>query len=452
MAFAARNNLAVALIITLLLTAASRLPFLNAGYGANIDAWRVARAARQIAETGRYEASRLPGYPLHEITSAAISRGGAVALNGASAVMSLVAVAAFALIARKAGVRDVMLLALAFAMTPVVYVNSVTSKDYMWAIALSLLSLLAALHRRAVLAGFCLGLAIGCRITSAAILVPIAIILASDTASVMRRRSVAVCTAVAFATGAAAFTPVFSRYGRGFFTFYDEHARPDAETILQKATVDVWGMLGITAVLVLLCAFLWRVCRGRGNDGEAYLSLQAALVVTVVLYTVAYLRLPDQAGYLIPIVPAVLLLGAINVPRRALQIACGLLLLAPFVDITNARLRSGAIFVDRAERLSAMRRVESLVAFCRTLPGRNVIVAGASEPQIELIFPETKSEPTQYAYLLSREQLIAAQRDGVTVYYLPAMRAFNASVHHIDLEQFGAHNLLEVYDARARPH
>src|SRR5947209_17108478 len=42
----------------------SRLPFLNAGYGVEIDGWRVALAARHIAQNGVYEVSRFPGYPL----------------------------------------------------------------------------------------------------------------------------------------------------------------------------------------------------------------------------------------------------------------------------------------------------------------------------------------------------------------------------------------------------
>ncbi|MEP6937397.1 MAG: hypothetical protein ABI871_04945, partial [Chthoniobacterales bacterium] len=56
-----------ACILMLVGVALSRLPFLDAGYGVNVDAWRVARAARHIAQTGEYEASRFPGYPVHEI-------------------------------------------------------------------------------------------------------------------------------------------------------------------------------------------------------------------------------------------------------------------------------------------------------------------------------------------------------------------------------------------------
>ncbi len=98
----------------------SRLPFLDAGYGVNIDAWRVARAARTIALSHRYEASRLPGYPVQEFICAALWGGkselvewkaGPVVLNGASALMGAAAVILFALVARGSGCKNYLLAA-----------------------------------------------------------------------------------------------------------------------------------------------------------------------------------------------------------------------------------------------------------------------------------------------------------------------------------------------------
>ena len=113
----------------LVVVAISRLPFLDAGYGVNHDAWRVARAARLMVETGQYEVSRFPGNPVHEITCALFRWGGPVALNGLSAAFSVAAAAALWAIARRLGCRDAGLLALAFAATPTVFINSVSSKD-----------------------------------------------------------------------------------------------------------------------------------------------------------------------------------------------------------------------------------------------------------------------------------------------------------------------------------
>ncbi len=48
----------------------SRFPFIEYGYGIDPDAWRVASVANTIYTTRDYVASRLPGYPVQEITYA----------------------------------------------------------------------------------------------------------------------------------------------------------------------------------------------------------------------------------------------------------------------------------------------------------------------------------------------------------------------------------------------
>jgi hypothetical protein len=60
--------------LALAAVALSRLAFLTPGYGVNVDAWRVARVARQLSETGIYEVSRFPGYPVQEILFLALAR------------------------------------------------------------------------------------------------------------------------------------------------------------------------------------------------------------------------------------------------------------------------------------------------------------------------------------------------------------------------------------------
>jgi hypothetical protein len=224
---------------------ASRVPFLNAGYGVNVDAWRVARVARNIAQTGNYEASRLPGYPVHEIVCSLLWRGGPLALNGASAVFGIAAVLAFALFAARVGVRDFLLAGLAIAMTPIFYISSVTSKDYVWALAFVLVSLLAARGGRALLAGVLLGLATGCRITSLVMLLPIGLILIGASEGERRIRNILMLTVSCVAISAVVFWPVFAKYGSGVLTFYENHARPDWRTVLERGTIEIWGTVGV---------------------------------------------------------------------------------------------------------------------------------------------------------------------------------------------------------------
>ncbi|HEV2803863.1 MAG TPA: hypothetical protein VGW57_02920 [Chthoniobacterales bacterium] len=75
---------------------------------------------------------------------------------------------------------------------------------------------------------------------------------------------------------------------------------------------------------------------------------------------------------------------------------------------------------------------------------------GGWEPQIDVMFPEAARGNTRYVYLLSERQLRDALTGGFTVYYLPAIRDFNASVYGIDVALFGARDLRALYEERLR--
>src|SRR5580658_9230555 len=91
------------LVLAVLLT---RLPFLGAGYGVHADNWRIALAARHISETGVYEASRFPGYPIQEVVCSWFWKTGPVGLNLLDALFSTAAALFFALICLEYGVGD----------------------------------------------------------------------------------------------------------------------------------------------------------------------------------------------------------------------------------------------------------------------------------------------------------------------------------------------------------
>jgi hypothetical protein len=420
----------------------SRLPFLDAGYGVNIDAWRIARAAREIATTGQYSVSRFPGYPVQEIISALFWRGDAWALNALSALFGAIAAVAFAAIARQLGCRDWFLGGLALAATPIVFVSSVCSKDYVWALAFILLSFLSALNGRAGAAGVCLGIATGCRLTSAAMLLPIALVLSHGTAWSWRR--LGKFALISAGVTVIVFLPVWSRYGVGFFTFYGNHGRPDWPVILARSTVEVWGALGLAA-MAMAAAAAWT---NRKNIRLTSWPLFGSLVLTIGIYGAAYLRLPDQAGYLLPIVPAVLLLICLFTPRRWLQIAFCCLLFAAVVEPTATGLRPGAILADHEERIRDLLKLRTFLRFAESFPGRNVFVVGASEPQIAVLAPRLQNGRNHYVYALDASGIETASALGQSVYYLPGMREFNNRVTGIDLEQHGGLDLRRLSESK----
>lgn len=435
-----------ACILLLAVVALTRMPFLSAGYETNIDAWRVAHAARIIAQSGEYEASRLPGYPVHEIICSWFWQGGPVALNTLSAAFSAAAVLAIWMLARRMQCHDSMLLALAAEATPVFFLSSVTSKDYIWAIAFLLWALYAAVDRRPLLCGLLFGLAIGCRITSAAMFLPLAMVLYGGVKATWKSSLLrfAACGSV---VATLMFLPVWMRYGWHFFSFYESHARPDIPTVLNRATIEVWGILGMAGLLLALGAILIRGHVPSRTSLPAPLNrfLTPAMIMILVIYSIAFLRLPDQAGYLLPIVPAFLFLMARFAPRLVFQIACACLCVSPWADFKEGKLGVGAIVADHRERLKTLQDVGRFVALTDdALPGENTVVVGAWAPIISELFAENCGH-NRYVYLLSRNDLeeLIQERRGIA-YSGNVIREFNSRVHGVDLASYGARNVRQI--------
>ena len=435
--------LAIALFAAIAL---SRLPFLDAGYGTNHDAWRVAHAARVIAATGHYEVSRFPGYPVHEIVCALFRSGGPVALNGLSAFFSVAAAAALWLIVRELNCRDPVLLVAAFAATPTVFINSVSSKDYVWGLAFVLWAIYAAMKRAPVVSGVLFGLAIGCRITSGAMLLPLVLIIYG--AHRDWRATARFCTIAAF-IAVIAFLPVFARYGWEFFTFYNSHNRPNADTILTRGTIELFGTLGviglIAAAVSTIPAHTQRWARSIPAAAPPERLSITVLGAWCVLYVIAFIALPDQAGYLIPLVPPALLLLARLAARRAFQIACVCLLIAPWIELAAGKLVAGPVLADHAARLNTLRDVQQFVRVIdERVPPNTIVVVGAWQPIIEELFPDAPTR-SRYVYLLSRSDIEAAAQNGAPLAYATEMiRGFNYRVHGIDLAAYGAINLQKL--------
>lgn len=219
----------------------TRLPFLDAGYGSDPDAWRMTTAAREMARTGQYTPSRLPGYPLPEFAYTALGGGqaGPLLQNGLTALIGAAGAAFFYLALVALGSSHPILAAGALAFTPTVYVQSATSMDYVWALGFMLAALFFAIKRKPLASGLLLGAAIGCRLTSAGMLLPLALLLIGSGERKKDALRSARFAVVAVIVGGAFYIPAFLRFGTGFLT--PAPATPSLLNILRKAGPEAWG-------------------------------------------------------------------------------------------------------------------------------------------------------------------------------------------------------------------
>jgi hypothetical protein len=304
----------------------SRAPFLDAGYGWDNDAWGNMQAAQRLHTTGEATFARPPGYPVFVGVASLLWPAGPVAVNAFTAVCSAIAAVFFFLLMGRAGIDTSRsaLAALALAAVPVIYVNSTVAMDYLWALAAILGAWWAFLAGRPIWAGILLGVATGCRITSAGMWLPLALMGWLERRPV---RDMLAMTLSAAAVAAAAFAPVVLKNGFGYLTFSDQPFSEFRPFLLHALTDFLWGVVG---TIGLAAALLYRLVAAPVTNPLSP-SLRAASLTAVAMYVVLFFRLPAESAYLIPIVPFVLLLLAGTLRRRIFIGFCVALVVSPFL-------------------------------------------------------------------------------------------------------------------------
>lgn len=455
----------VLLVFTLVVV--SRLPFLGPGYGLDPDAWRFAEAAREMVRAGTYRESRLPGYPVPEIAyalTAGLVEGatdteppsggyGSLALpfNALVALLSGIAAVAFGSALARMGARDPWAGALALAFTPVVYVQSTGAMDYVWTLAFLMLALERAVAGRSVAAGLLCGVAIGTRLGAAVALAPLAVIVAAPLVGTVRDAAghrppapvrLLQLVAAALLVAGIAFLPVVLTHGAGFLAFVDQK-KPLTE-ILSRASFGVFGVLGCAGLLAVL--LLSRLERTRPSVlHDVPREHVVAWVIGLTLFGAVYLRLPIEAGFLIPAVPFGLLLLFRMLSRPHALALAAVLVLAPFVNVVRSGPRPGPVLWDHRERVERGAIVDEVIDVGHRLGPDAVIVAGYLMPQLRVTMGETGARGegrATFIYLPEEHELRSFLASGRHVYVVPGQETFHHVFHEYDLFAEGAEPLI----------
>lgn len=429
------------LVLIGLLIFFTRLPWLGAGYGDDPDSWRVANTGRAISNCEQYKASRLPGYPINEYVCSILIKGGPIATNFASACFSLLAFYAFYSILRRFQIPYSTLVAAAFALTPVIYINSTCTIDYIWALSFSLMSFAFVVRQRPVMGGISLGLAIGCRITSGAMIVPLLLYLWMGYKGKQRYKYTLIFMTISLITGFVCFIPVLNRYGLGFLTFSEHSSYPPIIEVIYWFTVGVWGCLGSFLIVLLLgtLPIYWKHFKTEIlNYNNRFVLIICS--VALLLYIVAFLRLPYNSGYLVPIVPFLLLFAGVCIPRKVLVALCIGLLVSSFVvhvKLSGFSL-AGPIFHDHWKRRNSIIIVDNIISQVQEISHKAVVVVGTMLPIIEWKLGSNIRGTKKYVYMLTKYELDKYQAQGYKLYYVEGQDKYSWQRHSVDLSKKGA--------------
>jgi hypothetical protein len=440
----------------------SRLPFLYDGYGLDSDAWSLAITAKNIAATGQYEVSRFPGFPAQEIISAIFYTGNRFSLNFLTAFISTVGILYFALYLRTLHFRQPILGAAVLAFVPVVYIESTTAIDYMWALSFILISMYYTSRHRPIVAGVFLGIAIGCRITSGAMIIPLAIM--SLRGNNVPQNIIRLAKFILFALliGAACYVPVYLKYGWKFFSYYDV-PYPSIPTVLYKLFVGVWGSVGIIGILIAVGFLLFpssRISRRYLFPRSVNEKYVIAWLIAIDLYIIAYLRLPMEAGYLIPVVPFVILIFGKYLYNRAFTFFAVSMIASSFIfgiypdermdtaspsplaynfNVGSEKLTldvvKGPFISYQSRRQSGMDFTEKVVSSFDTVHANTLLVSGKWFNQLYL--ESTKKNTITLRDYVSQDSLLYYVGKSYKIYYLPQQDYFNEVMNGYDINLFG---------------
>ncbi len=421
-----------------------RIPmlFLFDGYGMDPDAWRLIRSAQIISE-GAYMVSRFPGYPLVELSYSLVWEYGPMLVNGLTALFSAVALAFFVLILKQYKSKHIIYASLAFFFTPVILINSFTSMDYLWALAFIMASIYFTRLGRPVIAGLVFGLAIGCRLTSGMMAIPLlTMYMAYHKKHFL---NMILFSATAFIVSMVCYTPCIYTYGLSFLKFY-KTARPAGDRILNKATVEIWGQIGFTAIIIAIIMSLANFNKRKHNESSG-LSKYDLLIWSspVLLYGLLFLYIPYEEAYLIPAIPSAIFLLNKYSASRIFKVTCVAIVLSCVVSFNACEGFQGPFIIDYIHRKQTTNLLYKLAGSIETLPPKSAVVLGEMMPVFQVIlFKKLSINPreTKLEYLLSMHKLMRLKNKGYGIYYIPSARKSNLIMHRFDLKVYGAYNLL----------
>jgi hypothetical protein len=362
----------------------SRVPWIDNGYGTKPDAWRIALSGYWLWEHGSFYPSRLPGYPIPEFAYAALFKGGWLATNSLTIFVSLVGVWFFARIVRELSLPNPALIVGAYAFTPLLWINSMNTMDYTWALTFILGCYYFLLVENDLAAGIMLGLAVGSRIPSAGMALPFLLYMWRSG----KRDEIRTFIVAVLAIAVAAFSPIIWRYGPGFFTFYD--AKVPYRDVIRLLAKDSLGLAGALALIIATAVSLPRLLRLPVDFVRDKNVMVWVLAIAVTAATFA--RLPHEAAYLIPLYPFAYLLAGRYYRPGAFLGAAAIIVFAGFVDFTTTnhevsassvrhlRVGQGMLLSNRDTQRAQTRFTHAIED--QAVPDNSVVIVGFVYPQL----------------------------------------------------------------------
>ena len=415
----------------------TRLPYIFDGFGSEDDSWGLILNAQLMAKTGEYSFSRLPGHPLQEYLFSFFPNAPALFFNGLSGLFSFLAAYYFYALAAFLKIRNAFTWTIIFLSIPIIWISSVYTIDYLWALAFILAAFYYFLNEKLLIAGLFLGCAIACRITSGAVLIGFLFMNGNPFSSINIKRNLIIGTATLIIT-VVWFVPAFLRYGISFFGTYPL-PYPSLPKIAYKFSLGVWGASGFFAIIYLV----YLKIKNKSNTIQP--SLLKGMCIIMALFTVAYIVYPQKAAFLITVVPFLLLIVADQpIPYRSAIIANVLLFISPFIigvnlnnkdrgadysqfaitlNIANQEIFidpfTGPLAVEKSRRITRQNFTDVSYQNYLKIREKSVLLCGWWTNQFTVKVNQNKANPAvTIGEFYNQQQLDSILQAGIKIYFL----------------------------------
>ena len=428
-----------------LLIALTRIPFLFFGYGSEEDAWALPLVAERIAKSGVYEVSRLPGHPFQELIYTLIWNAGPVIYNLCTLIVSSFGLYFFIRILQHLKL-EWKWATLSLAFTPIFYINCTNNMDYVWACSFIIISIYYLLNNRLLLCGLFIALAIGCRITSGAAIVPMIIYLVGKDKQQYFKNIFQLGLFTALFT-LIIFIPVFKEYGLSFFTYYEHFPIPSFAKNFYKGSIGAFGITGYLAVFLLIVYSFKKLLQERDLFKSPIVLLS---LIGIIIFKIAFISLPLKSAFIIPILPYLFLMTAFLCSDKIQKTSAFLFVVGCFFlginlsdplrgskesalsytfQVSNQKVVfdvfSGIFTADITKRINRTEFSQSIIQKASSITKPTYIIAGWYLSDILVLQKGQENKLVEYGYYTDESKLESLKSKGIEIVFLPQQNELN---------------------------
>ena len=431
----------------------TRVPFLFDGFGSEEDAWAMHLVAERIGTTGIYEVSRLPGHPVQELIYASCWKMGPLFYNLLTAIISTIGIIAFAAMLMQLGIKNALWSATALSFTPIVFINSSNSMDYTWAMGFVLLSGYFISRKQILLAAGMLALAVGCRITSGAMLLPYSILLWNLCDENIRVKNISYFISATLLGSFIVMSPVIYQYGLGFFTYYEHFPIPGFLKNAYKGSIAVWGIAGCIAIAYFIVKIIIKrngVMPIIYEQKNISIPLITVCIITVLLYTIAFINVPLKAAFIIPLCPFLILGISLFLEEKSIRnlsfvfiFSCFFLgvnlaednrgssrsALALILKIGETKVAidplQGLVLADQSKRKQQIAFAEKIINRTSTIQQKTILIAGWWNATLQVLSKKNQNDSVIIRHYIDESELKWLKASGYRLFYLEDQGTYN---------------------------